>query len=115
MVVMAKQQQKKKKARTQVQTLRSPKEISRVETLGSTLTVKDKELLAMVRNDQGRMYEPPNKIVGTFGIKDPDGREHLVGWRVTGTRRDHRHGAVEDVVPLSDYHKDLFACMFKGW
>ena len=52
--------------------------------------------------------------VGSFGIVDEDGREHIINWKVNGWRKDLRHGAM-DPEPPSEYGKSLFDSMFKGW
>ena len=57
---------------------------------------------------------PSDILVGSFGIKDESGRENLLHWRISGDRKDLRHGAVDPEEP-SRYGKSLLKSMFAGW
>ena len=61
----------------------------------------------------------PSQVVATWGIQVPGrngGRKDLLmGWKVDGYRKDKRHGAQGKPAPSTDYAKDLFQSMFKGW
>lgn len=69
------------------------------------------------KHRESRSYEPPSRIVGQFGIMDPSrkGAKYLVNWKITGGRKDKRHGAIGKPVPISRYGKHLLEAMFKGW
>lgn len=60
-------------------------------------------------------YVRPNANVGSFGIKSNDGINHVINWRVSGTRKDPRHGYVGEEVPHCRHTKGLLESMFKGW
>lgn len=60
------------------------------------------------------MYVRPDKHVGSFGIKSADGIEHVINWKVSGARRDIRHGCVDTPTPHNRHTKELLESMFKG-
>ncbi len=60
-------------------------------------------------------YVRPNKCVGAFGITTNDGIDHVIGWRVSGARKDQRHGYVGEQVSHCRHTKELLESMFKGW
>lgn len=71
---------------------------------------------------ESRFHEPrsfiaSDRLVGSFGIADPTrkGAEHLIYWKISGTRKDKRHGCVNRPEPLSYYATHLMEEMFKGW
>lgn len=67
------------------------------------------------RRIEQREYIPANKIVGSFGIIEPSGFEHVVNWSIHGQRRDKRHGPIDKPEHISKYAKTLLDGMFKGW
>ena len=58
---------------------------------------------------------PPDQVVGVFGVVDENGKEINSGWKVSGLRKDKRHGAVEKPEGFSKYGKSLLDSMFAGW
>lgn len=58
---------------------------------------------------------PPDFKVGTFGIIDDANRAINITWKVTGTRRDKRHGYIGTPVGFSRYSKSLLDSIFRGW
>lgn len=57
----------------------------------------------------------PDVQVGHFGVIGSDGIEHVVAWKVSGVRKDRRHGYVDQPVPHNRHTKELLDSMFKGW
>lgn len=72
-----------------------------------------KEITRMERRQE--MFIPPNRIVGSFGIKGTRGEDVLLHWSVNGQRKDKRHGAVEEPIKLSRHSKVSLEAMFKNW
>jgi hypothetical protein len=79
------------------------------EGLQSIADIKDE------RHKAPRSYEPPKRIVGSFGIVESNGFKHTINWKISGARRDKRHGPVEPAEPVSKYGKHLMESLFKGW
>jgi hypothetical protein len=73
------------------------------------------KMVKAMKQRESRSFEPPNQIVGIFGITEESGWEHNVAWRITGARKDKRHGPVEPPEPVSEYGKHLMESMFKNW
>lgn len=73
------------------------------------------KMVKAMKSREMKSYEPPNQIVGIFGIVEESGWEHNVAWRITGARKDKRHGAVEPAEPVSAYGRHLMDAMFKNW
>lgn len=56
------------------------------------------------------------RVVGQFGIKGDDGRQHVINWVVTPRRGvDNRRGYVNKKGHYSEWHKKQFVDMFRGW
>lgn len=56
---------------------------------------------------------PENQIVGSFGIKSPDGQVFEYQWVVNGYRKKP-HGTTRPQ-PMSKYGRALLDAMFGGW
>lgn len=74
------------------------------------------EMYALFNKMEDRLfYTRPDVHVGSFGIKSDDGIVHAIKWRVSGARKDRRHGYVGEQVPHCRHTKELLDSMFKGW
>lgn len=73
------------------------------------------EEIRTVRRMKNKPFKVPDIIVGAFGIVGEDGVERMYGWRVSGWRRDKRHGVIDEPAPQNNYSDSLYESMFKGW
>lgn len=72
------------------------------------------DMLRVKIKQEKNEVKPPNLIVGQFGIRDSKGNDIIMNWKIDGWRRGKKWTS-EKPEPESEYSKDLFNSMFKGW
>lgn len=82
---------------------------------GKHTGIDDMNKLLDVIRAKDEMPTAPDILVGVFGITGGDGYSHIMAWKVSGVRKDRRHGFVDEVEPPCRHTKELLESMFKGW
>lgn len=59
--------------------------------------------------------EPKDRVIQTWGIQGEDGKDIMMGWKVSGVRKVGDHGYKGVPQPSSKYGKALYDDMFRGW
>lgn len=71
--------------------------------------------MVLEQKDDDVVIRPKKKLIGSFGIKEANGFNNVIFWKVSPYRTDRRYGVVDRPAPVSAYAKSLWEGMFKKW